>query len=392
MNILYVTLGFYPALAWGGPVKIVHQNCKELVRRGHHVTVYCTNLINKNQKMSSRTFEKEIDGIRVVYFHTLNLPNWPGTLGPIWLPGQSKYLKKEITTFDIIHLVGYRNPLFLIPAKIARSREIPFVIQPQGSLPISISSFFLKRLYDKFLGNIELKGVSALIALQEKEKQAALSLGVPPERIEIIPNGIEAIERGSSSSPGKFRRDFGLSFERPLILSLGRISKIKGIDMLVEAVSKLRDLNPQLVIIGPDDGQLDDIQKAISRLGIEKNVLLTGLVSDEVKFSAYQAADLFVLPSRQDAYPTTIMEACRVGLPMVVTDGCQMSHLVHNRIGDVVPFDVDAFALAVRKLLTDRVRYELYKSNCQEMFNEVFSINTVVDQLEGLYQHAIGDT
>jgi hypothetical protein len=51
MNILQVTLGFYPAQAWGGPVKIVHQNSRELVRRGHQVTIYCTNLLDKKNKI-----------------------------------------------------------------------------------------------------------------------------------------------------------------------------------------------------------------------------------------------------------------------------------------------------------------------------------------------------
>src|SRR5512137_282042 len=101
MRILYVTLGFYPALAWGGPVKVVYQNCKELVRRGHEVTVFCTNLLNKKEKMASHTIEKDYEGIHVVYFNTWNIPNWPGTVGPIWLPDLSAYLDRHIQDYDV---------------------------------------------------------------------------------------------------------------------------------------------------------------------------------------------------------------------------------------------------------------------------------------------------
>ena len=127
MRILQVTLGFYPAEAWGGPVKIVYQNSKELIRRGHAVTVYCTNLLSKRQKIHSGTFERNIDGIRVVYLGTRNIHWWPGTLGPIWIPGLSLYLDQEIHNFDVVHLHGYRSPLMLAAAQAARSANIPMV-------------------------------------------------------------------------------------------------------------------------------------------------------------------------------------------------------------------------------------------------------------------------
>lgn len=386
MHILYVTLGFYPALAWGGPVKVVYQNCKELLRRGHEVTVYCTNLLNKKEKMSSKTFEMDYEGIHVVYFNTWNIPSWPGTLGPVWLPDLGTYLEKHVQDFDVVHLMGYRSPVIPLIVSKARKANIPIVTHPQGALPVMVSSFFLKRLYDQILGQRELEGISALIALQEIEKQHAIMKGVPAERIEIIPNGIEMLANSAESNPGNFRRAYGFSPDRPLILFLGRVNKIKGVDMLIRAFAQIRDLNAQLAIVGPNDGQMAEVKNLIKEFDLEENVFLTGLVSDEMKSAAYRDADLYVLPSRSDAYPTTVMEACLAEKPMLVTEGCQMANLIKDRIADVVPFDADAFALGMRKLLTDKKLYSKYKSNCGIMMKDTFSIEAVVDRLVSLYQ------
>ena len=389
MQILFVTLGFYPALAWGGPVKVVYQNGKELVRRGHSVTVYCTNLLNKKQKIQPGTFERIVDRMRIVYFDTLHLSWWPGTLGPIWLPDLPAFLRREIKSFDVVHLNGYRNPMMLPIVQAARHAGVPFITQPQGTLPIVISSFLLKHIYDRLFGSIELKGIATLIALQERERQQALAHGIPAERIEIIPNGIEAYAREKLPEPGSFRRRYSLASDRPLILFLGRINKIKGTDMLVQAFAKLKIQDAQLAIVGPDDGQLHEVENMIQQLCLSDRVVVTGLIPDIDKMAAFQDADLFVLPSRSDAYPTTVMEACMVGIPMVITDRCEMAHLVTDRVADIVPFDPQAFATAIERLLTDHDRYARYQANCQNVFADTFSIGTVVDHLEAVYQRVI---
>lgn len=386
MRILYVTLGFYPALSWGGPVKVVYQNCMELIRRGHEVTVYCTNLLNKKEKMSSRTFEKDIEGIHVVYFNTWNIPAWPGTLGPFWLPDLATYLKKHIQDFDIVHLMGYRSPIIPLIVSRARKAGIPIITQPQGALPVMVSSFFLKRLYDKLLGKKELEGISALIALQEAEQQHAILHGVPSEKIEVIPNGIDVSTYSCEVNSQMFRQTYGLSSERPLILFVGRVNKIKGVDMLLQAFAQLRDLDAQLAIVGPDDGQINEVRNLIKELDLEGSVCITGLISDEMKQAAYRESDLYVLPSRSDAYPTTVMEACLAEKPMVVTDGCQMADLIKDRIADVEPFDADAFASGMRKLIIDRDLYAQYQSNCRSMMSNTFSIAAVIDRMLVVYQ------
>jgi glycosyltransferase involved in cell wall biosynthesis len=176
-----------------------------------------------------------------------------------------------------------------------------------------------------------------------------------------------------------------------LILFLGRINRIKGADMLVDAFTLLGNGDARLVIAGPDDGQLREIQAKISRNKIADRVFLPGLLQGEEVRAALTDADLFVLPSRYDAYPTAVMEACQVGIPMVVTDRCEIADLLKDRVAEVVPFDAQAFAEAMKALLFDQDKRNLFKANCQAVSQENFSLKAAVDRLEALYQRVVAD-
>lgn len=389
MNILNVTLGFYPAESWGGPVKVVYRCCSELVHRGHTVTVYCTNLFNKKQKIQPGTFERDVNGIRVVYFNTWNFKWWPGTLGPFWLPGLPAMINRDIKNFDVIHLHGYRSFMFIPIVRAAQRANVPIVTQPHGTLPVTGSTLGLKHIYDSIFKQSELKHIRALIALEKSEYRHAIDAGIAADRISVIPNGIDPQQREKLPPKGLFRKRLNLANDRPVILFLGRINRIKGVDMLVNSFALLNRPDVQLVIAGPDDGQLAEVLGLVRQHGLTDRVIFTGLLSGDDVLSAFQDADLFVLSSRYDAFPTTIIESCLVGIPMVVTDRCAISDLVKDSIGEVVPFEAKAFADAMNLLLSDQERYQRYKRNTQKVLMETFSIGAAVDKIEAVYQSVL---
>lgn len=389
MNILHVTLGFLPATAWGGPVNIVHQNGCELVRRGHRVTVYCTNLLDKRRKIQPGTFERQVDGLRVVYFDAWNIPFWPGTLGPVWLPHLPAVLRTEMPTFDVVHLNGYRNLMNLPVVQAAQRSNKPVVMQPHGAFPIIVNSQGIKRVYDRLLGSRELRSVQAVLALQEQEKKQAESMGFRPEQIEIIPNGLDASRTPGIPPSGAFRQRYNIPYNVPLILYLGRINRKKGVDMLVHAFARLPLPQARLVIAGPDDGQLAEVQRLVRQYDLTARVIFTGLLEGAMLWGAYRDADVFVLPCRTDTFPTTIMEACLAETPMVITEGCEMAHLVRGRIAEVTPFDAEAFSYAMQGLLTDKTLSQAFRQNCAAVMQDTFSITATVDKLEALYSKVI---
>jgi glycosyltransferase involved in cell wall biosynthesis len=391
MHILHVTLGFLPAEAWGGPAHFVYQYGKELIHRGHHVTVYCTNLLDKKNKIRPQTFEQIIDSIRVVYFNAWNLSWWPGTLGPIWLPNINSYLDCEKHTFDVIHLNGYRSPMNIQVVNALKANSIPIILQPHGTMQLIVNSILWKKLYDKFLGSKELKRVNVFVALQEHEKKQIISFGIPEEKTKIIPIGLDTSRKSEFPSRHYFRNKFNIPLEKPMILFLGRINRKKGTDMLMQAFTKIQALDAVLVIAGPDDGQLAEIQNLVEKYNLNSRVYFTGLISGPLLWGAYQDADLFVLPCRTDTFPAVIMEACLAETPMVITDGCEIANLVKGRVAEVTPFDSNEFAHAIDRLLSDKDLYQTYKKNCPRMMQDTFSIQASVDKLEALYQRVIAE-
>lgn len=385
MHILQVTLGYYPAGAWGGPAKVVRQVSRELAQRGHQVTVYCSNLLDKRRRMGRETREGRVEGVRVVYFRAWNMPWWPGTLGPMWLPDLPRWIGEEIGGFEVMHVHGYRNLMHLPLTAAARRTRTPFVVQPHGTMQLGVNSLRVKRLYDRTLGGWELGGMRALIALQDSERQQALRMGVDGGLIEVIPNGLAEREEEGGGGPG-FRERYGIGGQERVALFLGRINKKKGTDMLVEAFRRMELPGTRLVIAGPDDGQLAEVKASIARYGLGERVTLTGLLDEAEAMAAMRAADLFVLPCRTDTFPTTIMEACLAETPMVITESCESAYLVKGRASEVVPFEAEALARAMEGLLKDRQRYEAYKRNCRAIFEEAFSLKAAVDRLEGLYE------
>jgi glycosyltransferase involved in cell wall biosynthesis len=258
-------------------------------------------------------------------------------------------------------------------------------------MPIIVNSLLAKRLYDWIFGPAELTGISALIAGQASERQQALAHSIPANRIETIPNGIDPAERGQISMSGSFRRRHGMDLKRPLVLFLGRINRKKGTDMLIEAFAMLDGLDAQLAIVGPDDGQLAEVQRLIADYQLGDRVILPGLLSGPDVLAALHDADVFVLPCRADTFPFVIIEACLAGTPMVITDRCEIAHLVQDRVADVVPFDATAFAAAMERLLTDRERHARYQASCEVVLRDTFSIGTVVDRLVALYERVIAE-
>jgi len=394
MNILFTTIGFYPAEAWGGPVKIVDQNARELQRRGHHVTVAATNLADKHHRITPRSSRSTVDGLGVHYLETRNLPTWPGTLGPTWLaPAAVMRLQQMLAAADIVHVNATRNAVSLGAMRIAARVGTPTVLQPHGTLPHIVNSVRLKRAFDALVLRRLLKKVDYFIAGQPAERSQILAVGAASDRIRTIPNGIDS-EQKKFPPAGQFRRRYGIAPEQTVILFLGRINRKKGTDLLVQAFARLSESQRkqlQLVVAGPDDGQLAEVKRLVREHRLDDAVLLPGLLTGDDVWAAYADADLFVLPCRVDTFPMAIVEACSAGLPMVVTETCEIAHLLDGKAAKIVPVDVDAIAEGIRTVLDSPGLQARYRDGAQELMRTAFSIEAVGDQLEALYEHVIAE-
>jgi len=384
MKILQVIPYFSPAYAFGGPVKAAYQISKELVKRGHEVVVYTTDAKNLDSRLNVEPV-KFVDGIKVHYMRNLSFMLIKGS--KLFVTTEIGLGAKEIREFDVIHLHEYRTYQNIIIHRYAKKYDVPYVLQAHGSLPRIMAKQWLKRIYDTLFGYKLLRDASKVIALSRVEAEQYKSMNVTEEKIVTIPNGIDLSEYSNLPLKGCFRAKFGIKKEEKIVLYLGRIHKIKGLDILVKASAKvIEDLGDvRLVIVGPDDGYLNELKTLINALEIENNVLILGPLYGDEKLEAYVDADVYVLPSRYETFPMSLLEAVACGIPVILTENCGIAEYFRDKVGRVVDLNPDHLREALFDMLLDQDRRSTFREKCKTVIKE-FEISKIVPKLEEVYK------
>ncbi len=170
-------------------------------------------------------------------------------------------------------------------------------------------------------------------------------LGVDPARIVHVPNGIDR-ERFAPGPAPEAREALGFEPDVPLVVCVARLSREKGVDVLVEAFSDLaaRDARARLAIVG-DGPEREALRAQVARAGLSGRVHLAGTRPHDEVPRWMQAADVVVLPSRTEGHPNVVLEALACGRPVVATAAGGVPEILDATRGHVVPVE-DPRALA----------------------------------------------
>jgi glycosyltransferase involved in cell wall biosynthesis len=282
---------------------------------------------------------------------------------------------------------NYRSYQNIIACASAKKHGIPFVLQPHGSLPKIVEKKTLKTLFDVFWGRKIINAASKIIAVSNTEVNQFKKFGVDPSKIVTIPNGLDLQKYSNLPPIGKFREKYGIK-EKHMILYLGRIHKIKGIDLLIKSFNSFtkETNNAILVIAGPDAGYLRTLEKLAKELRIEKKILFTGPLYDMDKLEAYVDADVYVLPSIYEAFPVTLLEACACSTPVITTDRCGLADIIDGQAGLVVPYNENALCRALSLILGDEAMRQEFGKKGKLLVREQFNLEKISKQIETLYQ------
>lgn len=367
---------------FGGSVTAPCALFKELSKNGHHITIltsnygYDSNYAKELSKANISVIPFQVNFNIGLFIVSIKMKEW---------------LDNNLNLFDISHLHNFRSYQNNIVHYYSKKYNIPYIVQAHGSLlPISQKQSF-KRFYDIVWGNKILKDSVKVIALTKSEALQYQKVGVREEKIEIIPNGLDMKDYEDLPERGTFRSQFDIGFNKKIILYLGRINKIKGIDLLVETFSDLvfecNDI--KLVIVGPDDGYLSILKKRISEINAQDKIIYTGPLFGRDKLAAYNDSDIFVLPSTYDAFPTTILEAWACSKPVIVTRECGIAQEVNALGGGVVSRNKIEMKNEILTLLNnDKKRINLGKLG-QEKVKACFNLTHLAIEMERVYQKCI---
>ena len=180
--------------------------------------------------------------------------------------------------------------------------------------------------------------------------------------------------------------------DKYIILYLGRIHPLKGIDLLVEAfgdIAKIRE-DVCLVIAGDDEvGYRSQLELQLSNLGILDKTIFTGLLNETDKVAMLGIADIFVLPSYSEGFSMSILEAMASSLPVIITDKCYFSEVGTSGAGIIVETESDQLRDALMSYFENPEKIKQMGGKGRQLVLQKYTWDKVVDEIKLIYQNLI---
>lgn len=405
MKILQVVLYFPPAYSYGGPLGVTYQVSKELVKRGHEVTVFTTDVYDAKSRLEFQENPMVMDGIEVYHFR--NLSNHLAHKNLAIAPSMAFALSKLVGSFDVVHLHEYFHFQAALVHHYATKKSVPYVLQAHGSFPIIkklnsermlLSKSQSKRIFNIVFGHSIINDAGKIIASSRVESdqfQQAFA-DFPLDRVVHLPNYVDLRSYEDLPERGHFRRKYNIDERVKIVLFLSRIHERKGADLLVAAFSKAKqtmDFPAILVIAGPDEGNVRTLKSLARKLAVENHVIFPGLLSSREKLEAYVDADVFVLPSRDryESFGNVVLEALACGTPVIVTDNCGVSEWIGTDVGYIIEFDEEQLCDALHAVLGNERLSKTLGNSGKKLIREQFDWDEGILRFERLYEAVVSD-
>jgi glycosyltransferase involved in cell wall biosynthesis len=364
-----------------------------LRERGH-------NVIFIGARSSEHKTHSEQDGSKAYRFRSLPVPKSNGwNLAFPTIKELKKIFRDE--KIDIVHIILPMSGS-VMAIKAARKLGIKMVAhshsQPEN-LFMDAPRFIqptLNKIWNKYLAWTYGKA-EALIYPSEMARGLLEKLGKKNQMSHVLSNGINTqdfkpISAGDIISLTDFHKKFNIPQDSVKLLFVGRLFPEKSVDTLVRAVPHILEKHPNthVMLVGAGH-QREKLEKIVDELGLKKSVTFLGLVSDEDKVLAYNASDIFVLPSLAELEGMVVLEAMACGKPIIISDA-PMSASRFFVDGNGFLFETknhrDLAEKASRLIADGELRKKMGAVSLEKSKN--YDIQKSADKLEEIYYNVLG--
>lgn len=369
MKIVHFLLGRCNPDTANGLEKTVYHLVKNQAELGHEVS-----LLSVTPKE-----EIPIKGVYVKHFSPSSIP--------FVLP---KNLLRELLSLkpDVVHLHSSYVPMNYTLAKSLVKNKIPYTITPNGGLAQTILKrrWYLKRPYRAFCELPVLNKANFVHSVGDTENIKKYGVKSP---VLTAPNGIDLEEIPGQLNPNYLVEKLPEIAGKKIILFLGRLDPVhKGLDLLLQAFAKAALENHVLVLAGPDfKGLKQEIIALTSQLKLDNQVFILDPIYGKEKFDLLASADVFVHTSRWEGLPFSVLEACAVGKPILVTPAANpFGKVKEYDAGILSEPDIEEITRALKELekINDEELLEM-GNNSREMIAKEFSWMTIAQKLDVFY-------
>lgn len=339
-KVLMLSDYFYPHVG-GGVEKVVYELSKRLVKMGCNVLVIT---------LGSNSSNYTVDGIKVYRLPSLNLTEFFQM--QLSVPKRVKNLLHIVENFspDIIHAHNIFFTTSLLAVFVKRFSKRKLVLTAHLGSIRSLESYKLWKalaasVYERIFGKVILSSSDMVIAVSNAVREHILSLGVSPEKVVVIPNGVDVDDFSPSES--------AVGIGKPNIIFVGRLIPNKGFKYLVEAARMLINdgiTNVKFKIVG--DGPCRKLlEELVDKYGLSPYFEILGHVKSVSE--VLREGGIFVRPSLTEGMPLTVLEAMASGLPIIATNvGGTPEIVAHNETGLLIePGNAKQLAEAIKFLI-----------------------------------------
>lgn len=371
---------------YGGPPVAVIEARPWLIERGHTVDIVTTTADGPDTLQVETGRPVEWGGTHAT-FHRLAFPKKFLTSWSLL-----SYLRHRVAHYDVIHIHGLYRFHTIAASLIARRRGVPYILQAHGALnpwPRRRRRRLAKNIYHRLIEDRLIEGAAVLLCTSEEEERSIRDLGYSVATA-VIPIGIDIEALREPADPADLLRRAGAGPDDLIVTFLGRISEIKGLELIVESFRSTAHSFPtaRLIVAGPDDeGIAKRLAPVISAAGLSDRVSFVGSVFGSEKRALLQHSDVFLLPSGDESFGIAVAEAMAVGCPVVISPNVAIQHLVRSAgAGIVAQRDPADIAQAVATILSDRVAAAAMGEAGRRVVEQRFSWREVAAQLDFLYR------
>jgi len=381
MKVLQVVPSLAPE--WGGPVKVVNELAGAL-----EVIGVSSEIISAQGRRVGNP-ETVTNDIPIHLFET-------GPIARLWTahtPGLKKTLARKIPDFDLVHIQELWHYPGYIASKIARSRNVPYIVTIHGELnEWNLQQKRLKKqIYMTAIQRGILQKSAALHAITQAESNRIRQLEIETP-VAMIPNGTHTEEFENLPDRSQFVSRYPELENRLIVLFLGRIQQKKGLDILAQAFGNLVRTrhDVRLVVAGPDeDNTLTEIKTILKSQGALEKAVFPGMLTGEQKLEALGAADIFALTSYSEGFSVALLEALSAGLPLVITDECNFPEVGDSRAGFVVRPNDSETASALMSLLDSADLRREMSENARRLVRSNYTWERIAEKMFTLYENVI---
>ncbi|MEX5237758.1 glycosyltransferase [Kocuria arenosa] len=375
MKILQIVTYISPDGAYGGPVRVAINQAKALTDLGHEVVLAAT------AGGFRGPLPHEFDGFPVTLFPARRLVPGTGFAG-MTSPGLLRWLRMAILGADVVHVHLARDLVTLPAAALAILFKKPVVIQTHGM--IDFSAKLLARPLDCIFTRPVLKQAGAVLFLTKRECGDLVEVAGDGLKLQFLPNGVDLRHAETYDLLENAHHDREVQ-----VLYLARLHARKRPLTFVKAATYLLHEGSEATfhLVGPDEGEGKAIKSAIESAETQSSVIYEGPAAPHETYERLSQSDIYVLPSIDEPFPMSVIEAMASGKPVIVTDSCGLAPYVKSSgAGIIIDDKLHSLTQAIDYLVRNRDKREAMGNQGRQLVEREFRIQAVATRLAHIYQ------